>query len=379
MTGPAPLHVIRPDLPPLEEFLPALEAIWASRQLTNNGPYVKQLEHALAEFLQVPAVSLFCNATIALMAALRALQVDAGGSLEGGEVITTPFSFVASSHVLRWAGLTPVFVDIEPDTFTLDARQLAGALSERTVAILPVHVYGHPCDTAAIDAFAAAHGLQVLYDAAHAFGVRSGGPNLLAAGQMSVLSFHATKVFHTFEGGAVVCRDAAAKLEIDRIRNFGFEDEVTVNTVGLNGKMNELQAALGLLQLPRFAANTARRAAVDARYRQALAGLPGLALPPVPQLAAHNFGYFPLAVGPGFACSRDALYQRFRDAGILARRYFHPLISEFPMYRTLPSAAPQRLPVATRVARQVLCLPIFAELGEAEQQRVIEVVLGAAA
>ncbi len=368
------LHVFRPDLPPLAQLMPALQTLWDSRMLTNNGPFVKRLETELAEFLQVPAVSLFCNGTQALLAGLCALD------LREGEVLTTPFSFVASSHVLRWAGLTPVFVDVEPETFTLDPARLAAALTPRTRAIVPVHVYGHPCDTAAIDAFAAQHGLKVMYDAAHAFGVRSaaGAPPLLRAGDLSVLSFHATKVFHTLEGGAVISADAAMRRRVERIRNFGFVDEVTVESVGINGKMNELQAAIGSLQLPGFAANTERRAAVDAAYRRLLADIPGLALPPVPRLDAHNFGYFPLRVQAECRIGRDALYQRLREAGILARRYFHPLISEFPIYAGMPGASAANLPVATQLSREVLCLPIHAGMGEPDAERVARVVRDAA-
>lgn len=367
MTG-RPLHVFRPDLPPLAELMPALEALWDSRQLTNNGPFVQRLEAELAAFLEVPAVSLFCNGTQALLAAIRALDLQ-------GEVITTPFSFVASAHVLRWAGLTPVFVDVEPETFTLDPARLAAALSPRTTAILPVHVYGHPCDTAAIDGFAAQHGLRVLYDAAHAFGVRRLAAPLLQAGSLSALSFHATKVFHTLEGGAVVSHDPAMTRRLAQIRNFGFVDEVTVDEVGINGKMNELQAAIGSLQLPRFGANNQRRAEVDACYRRALAGRPGLLLPPEPAVDAHNYSYFPLRVQAGFGETRDALCQRLRAAGILARRYFHPLISQFPMYTGMPGAAPANLPVATRLAQEVLCLPLHAGMDEADAQRVLQVLL----
>lgn len=374
-TALPPLQVTRPDLPALDELLPALRAIWDSRQLTNHGPFHQQLEAALAEHLRVPALSLFCNGTVALLAALRALALDEHP--DGVEVLTTPYSFVATTHALRWAGLTPVFVDIEPGSFGLDPARLAAALTPRTRAILPVHVYGHPCDTTAIDAFAKRHGLKVLYDAAHAFGV----PGVLRAGDLSVLSFHATKVFHTFEGGAVVAPDAPTKRRLDQIRNFGFVDEVTVDTVGINGKMNELQAAVGLLQLPHLETRRLRRAAVDRAYRAALADLAAegmLALPPAPPSDAHNFGYFPLRVCPGFGHSRDGLYRRLRDAGILARRYFHPLISEFPMYTAMPGADPAQLPVATRMAREVLCLPMHAGLSDEDVARVVQEIRRAA-
>lgn len=378
MSADSPLFVTRPDLPPLEALLPALQDIWASRQLTNNGPWVRRLEAELCRFLDVPAISLFCNGTVALLAALRALRLGQDFKGGGGEVITTPFSFVASAHVLRWAGLTPVFVDIEPETFTLDARLLEAALTPCTRAILPVHVYGHPCDTVAIDAFAASHGLKVLYDAAHAFGVRTAGQGLLHAGDLSVLSFHATKVFHTFEGGAVICHSVEMKRQIDLLKNFGFEDELTVSALGINGKMSELQAAIGCLQLPQLAQHNAQRAALDALYRQLLTDVPGLLLPPSPNVDAHNYGYFPVRVTARFGCSRDALYLQLRDIGIHARRYFHPLISEFEMYQQAPGAMPQQLPVATAVAQQILCLPLYASLAASDVQRVAYAVRAAA-
>ncbi|MBK6296138.1 MAG: DegT/DnrJ/EryC1/StrS family aminotransferase [Rhodoferax sp.] len=372
MTQAPPLFVTQPDLPPLAEFLPALEAIWQSRQLTNNGPFHQQLERDLCAFLDVPAISLFCNGTIALMAAVAALGLT-------GEVITTPYSFVATTHALRWSGLTPVFVDIEPGGFNLDPTLVEAAITPQTSAILPVHVYGYPCATDALARIADQHGLGLLYDAAHAFGVRMSDHNLLCAGELSVLSFHATKVFHTLEGGAVVCRDQATKRRLDQLKNFGCVNEVTVEGMGINGKMNELRAALGSLNLPRFGDNNERRAQLDAYYRRALAGVPGLVLPPATVAAVHNHGYFPVQITPAFGITRDALYQALRAAGVMVRRYFYPLISEFPMYAGLASAAASNLPVATRVAQQILCLPIYASLDPAECLRVAELVRRAAA
>jgi dTDP-4-amino-4,6-dideoxygalactose transaminase len=371
MSKPAPTFVTQPDLPPLAEFMPALEAIWQSRQLTNNGLFHQQLERDLCAFLDVPAISLFCNGTIALMAAVAALGLT-------GEVITTPYSFVATTHALRWSGLTPVFVDIEPGGFNLDPNQVEAAITPRTSAILPVHVYGYPCATDALAAIAGHHGLKLLYDAAHAFGVQLASQNLLRAGDLSVLSFHATKVFHTLEGGAVVCHDQQTKRRLDQLKNFGFVDEVTVQGMGINGKMNELQAALGSLNLPRFAENNQRRAALDACYRRELGDLPGIVLPPHSPAALHNHGYFPLQVTPEFGRSRDALYEVLHHANVMARRYFYPLISEFPLYAGLPSAAAQNLPVATQLARQILCLPIYAELDESECLRIAAVIRQAA-
>ena len=371
MSQRTPIFVTQPDLPPLAELMPALEAIWQSRQLTNNGPFHQQLERDLCAFLDVPAISLFCNGTLALMAAVAALGLT-------GEVITTPYSFVATTHALRWSGLTPVFVDIEPGSFNLDPKLVEAAITAHTSAILPVHVYGYPCDTDALAAIADQHGLKLLYDAAHAFGVQLTGQNLLHAGDLSVLSFHATKVFHTLEGGAVVCPDQATKRRLDQLKNFGFVDEVTVQGMGINGKMNELQAALGSLNLPRFADNNLRRAAVDACYRRELAELPGIVLPPHSPAASHNHGYFPLQVTPEFGCSRDALYQTLRGAQVMARRYFHPLISAFPMYAGLPTAAASNLPVASRVAGQILCLPIYAGLEPSECLRITGLIRQAA-
>lgn len=371
MSRPAPTFVTQPDLPPLAEFMPALEAIWHSRQLTNNGPFHQQLERDLCAFLDVPAISLFCNGTIALMAAVAALGLT-------GEVITTPYSFVATTHALRWSGLTPVFVDIEPGGFNLDPNQVEAAITPRTSAILPVHVYGYPCATDALAGIADQHGLKVLYDAAHAFGVRMTGHNLLRAGDLSVLSFHATKVFHTLEGGAVVCHDQQTKRRLDQLKNFGFVDEVTVQGMGINGKMNELQAALGSLNLPRFAENNQRRAALDACYRRELGELPGIVLPPNSAAALHNHGYFPVLVTPAFGLGRDALYEVLRGAQVMVRRYFHPLISAFPMYAGLASAAERNLPVASRVAGQILCLPIYAGLEPSECSRIADVIRRAA-
>jgi len=361
------LYVTRPFLPPLQTFLPYLEDIWRSAQLTNNGEYHRRFEAALARYLDVEHVSLVANGTLGLLIALKALDV-------GGEVITTPFSFVATAHALLWAGLTPVFADIDPETLNLDPAAVAAALTPRTSAIVPVHVFGRPCDTASIDRIAADRGLRVLYDAAHAFGVRGRHAGLLSAGDLSVLSFHATKVFHTFEGGAVVCADAALKRRIDYLRNFGFQDEVTVQTLGINAKLNELQSAFGLLHLEHMGEVIAGRQAVDDRYRQALREIRGIRCLELPESASSNFGYFPILVEEDFAQSRDELYAALRGAGIFARRYFFPLISDFEMYRHLPGADPARLPVAREVAARILCLPIHAAMSPADCDRVVATV-----
>jgi predicted O-linked N-acetylglucosamine transferase (SPINDLY family)/dTDP-4-amino-4,6-dideoxygalactose transaminase len=361
---PPPIYVTRPSMPPLADFLPMLEQIWENRLLSNGGPFHQRFEQALAAHLGVEYVSLFANGTIALMTALQALEVE-------GEVITTPYSFVATSHALLWNRLTPVFVDIDPVSFNLDPARIEASITPRTSAILPVHCYGTPCDVEAISAVAARHGLRVIYDAAHAFGVRcdDSGASILNHGDLAVLSFHATKVFNTFEGGAIVCRDASMKQRIDELKNFGIVDELTVTTAGLNGKMSEFNAAFGLLQLDHVGHAVAGRARVDSHYRRALAGVPGILCMP-DRGAAANFGYFPILVGDAYPLSRDDLYDKLRAAGIWARRYFSPLISEFPMYRALPSAAPAGLQVATRIASQVLCLPIFPELDDVQIERI---------
>lgn len=361
------IYVTRPELPPLEALLPSLEEIWASRMLSNGGAYHERFEAALAQHLGVAHLSLCTNATIGLMLALRALGLR-------GEVITTPFTFVATTHAIEWAGLTPVFADIDPVTLNLDPGAVERAITPATCAILPVHCYGHACDVDALDDLAQGFGLKLVYDAAHVFGVTLRGRSLTCWGDLSVMSFHATKVFNTFEGGAIVMRDGATKATIDRLKNFGIVDETQVEGVGLNGKMNEFSAALGLTQLPRVDAVIRRRAEVDARYRTGLSGVPGLrCLGPV-AAETPNHAYFPVLVEPGYGETRDALQARLRAAGIHARRYFCPLVSDLSEHRHRPSAAPEHLPVARLAASQVLCLPIYPDLSEADQSRIIELL-----
>lgn len=364
-----PVYVTQPYLPPLEEFLPYLKEIWGSKWLTNNGQFHQQLEAALAEYLGVPYISLFSNGTLALITALQALRIS-------GEVITTPFSFVATSHALHWNGIAPVFADIDPITHNLDPKRVVEAITQKTTAILPVHVYGQPCDTAAIQEIADTHGLKVIYDAAHAFGVRRGGKTVLDAGDFSILSFHATKVFNTFEGGAVVSPNAKTRARINDLKNFGFADEVTVVAPGINAKMNEVQAAFGLLQLAHMDKIIAGRKRVADRYHAELAGVRGITLPPRIAEVEPNHSYFPILVGPEYGISRNALYDRLKERNIYSRRYFYPLISAFPIYRNLPSAAPDNLPVATNTAEQVLCLPIYPDLAPAAQGEVISLIKG---
>lgn len=365
------IPVTQPFLPPLDEFLPYLKKIWESKQVTNGGPFHEQLEAALCEYLGVEYLSLFSNGTLALITALQAMKVT-------GEVITTPFSFVATTHALHWNGIRPVFADIDPVSMNLDPEKIEAAITPHTTAILPVHVYGNPCDVEAIERIADTYCLRVLYDAAHAFGVRKNGQSVLKFGDMSVLSFHGTKIFNTFEGGAIVCQDAKTKRHIDHLKNFGFADEVTVVKPGINGKMNEVQAAFGLLQLQYIDEAIAARAQIAERYRSALQGVEGLLLHGTSAHSTRNYSYFPVRITDEFPVTRDELYERLRAGNIWARRYFYPLISEFPSYRGLPSASAANLPVASEISRQVLCLPIYPALDVQSQNRVIDIVLDAA-
>lgn len=350
-----PVYVTQPYLPPLEEFIPYLEKIWENKVLTNGGPFHQQLEQALCEYLGVEHIALFTNGTIALVTALQALRIT-------GEVITTPYSFVATSHSLLWNGIKPVFVDIDPNTLNLDPAKIEAAITPQTTAIMPVHCYGHPCDTDAIQKIADNYNLKVIYDAAHAFGVQDAQGSVLRHGDLSVLSFHATKVFNTFEGGAIVCPDAKTKVRIDQLKNFGHVGEVTVVAPGINGKMSEFNAALGLLQLKYVEHAIAKRKEIDAAYRRLLQNVKGISCLHDAGEKIANYSYFPILVGDDYPISRDDLYQNLKDNGIHPRRYFYPLISDFPMYRGLPSAHSENLPVATAAAQQVLCLPIYPDL-----------------
>lgn len=363
----SPIYVTQPYLPPLEEFLPYLQSIWDNKILTNGGPFHKQLEKALCDYLGVEHLALFSNGTLALITALQALRIT-------GEVITTPYSFVATAHSLLWNGIKPVFVDVEPNTLNLDPAKIEAAITPQTTAIMPVHCYGHPCDVEAIQRIADIYNLKVIYDAAHAFGVQDQHGSVLRYGDLSVLSFHATKVFNTFEGGAIICPDAKTKQRIDYLKNFGFADEVTVVAPGINGKMSEINAAFGMLQLQHIDRALARREEIDARYREQLKDVKGISCLHNAGMKTTNHSYFPILVGSDYPLSRDALYQKLRDNNIYARRYFYPLISEFPMYRGLPSAHPNNLPVANNAASQVLCLPIYPNLTDNDIERVVSVI-----
>lgn len=363
------IPVTQPSLPDLNEFIPYLEKIWDNRWLTNNGPFHHQLEAALCEYLGVEHVSLFNNATIALITALQAMRIN-------GEVITTPYSFVATSHSIMWNGLEPVFVDIDPTTFNIDPAKIEAAISPRTTAIMPVHCYSNPCDVEAIQKIADNYGLKVIYDAAHAFGVNYKGESLLKWGDLSILSFHATKVFNTFEGGAIISPDAKTKQRIDRLKNFGIADELTVTASGINGKMSEINAAFGLVQLKHIDDAMAQRQAIDSRYRSELAEVTGITLYQHDINANSNFSYFPILVEAEYPLSRDELYEKLKAHGVLSRRYFYPLISNMPMYRGLPTADAVHLPLANALAEKVLCLPIFNELTVEQQQQVITLIKG---
>lgn len=353
-----PIYVTQPSLPPLEEFIPYLEQIWKNKILTNNGPFHQELEAALCKFLGVEHISLFTNGTIALVTALQVLRVS-------GEVITTPYSFVATAHSLLWNNLRPVFVDIDPVTYNLDPSKIEAAITPETSAILPVHCYGNPCDVAAIQKIADTYDLKVIYDAAHAFGVRYKGESLLRYGDLSVLSFHATKVFNTFEGGAIIAPDARTKQQIDYLKNFGFADEVTVTAPGINGKMSEVNAAFGLLQLGHVANAIARRKEIESWYRVGLSDIPGILCSQVISDTEGNGSYFPIMITERYPISRDNLYEDLKSQGFFGRRYFFPLITNMSMYRSMRSASVENLEVANRLAEQVLCLPIFPDLDRA--------------
>jgi dTDP-4-amino-4,6-dideoxygalactose transaminase len=349
------IFVTQPYLPPLDEFLPYLEQIWSNKILTNGGPFHQQLEKELCEYLGVEHIALFTNATIALVTALQALRIT-------GEVITTPYSFVATSHSLLWNGIKPVFVDIDAKTLNIDPAKIEAAITPQTTAILAVHCYGHPCDVDAIQKIADTYNLKVIYDAAHAFGVKCHCGSVLKHGDLSVLSFHATKVFNTFEGGAIICPDLKTKTRIDQLKNFGHAGEINVVAPGINGKMSEFNAALGLLQLKHVGLAIDKRKQIDQTYRARLKGVQGVECLSDSGEIVSNYAYFPVLINQDYPISRDELYDRLKAIGIHPRRYFYPLISEFPMYRGLSSANISNLSVATQAANQVLCLPIYPDL-----------------
>lgn len=362
------ITVTSPLLPTLDDFIPMLKDIWNRKWLTNNGCYHKELEKALAEYLGVKYISLFTNGTLPLITALQAMRIT-------GEVITTPYSFVATTHSLWWNGIKPVFVDIEEESGNIDPQKIESAITPHTTAIMPVHVYGTPCHTKEIQEIADKYGLKVIYDAAHAFGVKVNGESILNQGDMATLSFHATKVYNTVEGGALICRDEATKKRIDYLKNFGFAGETEVIAPGINSKMDELRAAYGLLNLRQVDDAIAKRKHVADLYRKELKNTAGIRFLKDLEGVRHNYSYFPIFIDEQiYGTSRDALYEKLKEHNIFGRRYFYPLISEFSTYRGLESARPENLPVAHKLVASVLCLPMFADLTDADVERILSVV-----
>lgn len=362
------ITVTSPQLPPLDEFISYLKDIWDRKWITNNGHYHKELEKALCEYLDVPFVSLFTNGTLPLITALQALRIT-------GEVITTPYSFVATTHALWWNGIKPVFVDIDPTTGNLDPNKIEAAITPRTTAIMPVHVYGRPCDTERIQEIADKYGLKIIYDAAHAFGVKVNGTSILNAGDMSTLSFHATKVYNTIEGGALIMHDEQTKKRIDYLKNFGFAGETEVVAPGINSKMDEMRAAYGLLNLKQVDAAIEARHQVAIKYREALRDVEGITFFDDMPGVKHNYSYFPIFVDvEKYGMTRDELYFKMKEQNVLGRRYFYPLISTFSTYRGLDSAKPSNLPNAHKMADEVICLPMHHALSEEDVMRIIELI-----
>ena len=362
------ITVTSPLLPSLDEFIPYLQDIWDRKWLTNNGYYHQQLEEALCDYLKVPYLSLFTNGTLPLICALQALRIT-------GEVITTPYSFVATTHSLWWNGIKPVFVDIDPETCNINPDKIEAAITPKTTAIMPVHVYGKPCDTVRIQEIADKYGLKVIYDAAHAFGVEMNGKSILEAGDMSTLSFHATKVYNTVEGGALVCQDAQTKKRIDYLKNFGFAGETTVIAPGINGKIDEIRSAYGLLNLKQVDTAIEARHQVAIKYREVLRTIKGIRVMEDIPGVRHNYSYFPIFVdAKEYGMTRDELYYKLKESNIWGRRYFSTLISEFSTYRGLESARPEGLPVAKKIADSVICLPIHHGLTDLEIQLIIDII-----
>jgi len=362
------ITVTSPLLPSLDDFLPYLRDIWDRKWLTNNGYYHQALEKALCDYLGIKYISLFTNGTLPLITALQALHIT-------GEVITTPYSFVATTHSLWWNGIKPVFVDIEPETCNIDPVKVEAAITPKTTAIMPVHVYGYPCDIKSIQEIANKYGLEVIYDAAHAFGVTINGKSILEAGDLSTLSFHATKVYNTIEGGALICQDEQTKKRIDYLKNFGFADETTVVAPGINAKMDEFRSAFGLLELKLVDEAIEARRKIAIRYRETLKDVKGIHyLEDIPGVR-HNYAYFPIFVdAEEYGMTRNELYFKMKEYNIFGRRYFYPLISTFSTYRGLESAQPDNLPVATKIADSVICLPIYADLEVEDVERVVDII-----
>ncbi len=363
------IFVTQPSMPSLEEFTDYLREIWDSKWLTNNGQFHKQLENELCQYLGVPHISLFSNGTLALITALQSLRIT-------GEVITTPYSFVATTHALHWNGIKPVFVDIDPETYNINPDKIEAAITPRTTAIMPVHVYGNPCDDKRIRDIAHRYGLKIIYDAAHAFGVLQDNRTILNFGDLSILSFHATKVFNTFEGGAIISQSIDAKTRIDQLKNFGFVNEETITAPGINAKMNEIQAAFGLLQLKCVDESIEKRKYVDSQYREKLEHVKGLTIPKLNPAVKPNFGYFPVLLDATILrSSRDQVYDHLKQNNVFSRKYFFPLISNLSTYSAFDSSQKENLPVANRVASQVLCLPIYPDLSSQQIDFIVEKIL----
>jgi dTDP-4-amino-4,6-dideoxygalactose transaminase len=361
------IYVTQPYLPNLEEFTLYLENIWDNKILTNVGPYHQQLEKELCNYLGVKYISLFTNGTIALVTALQCLKIS-------GEVITSPYSFVATAHSLLWNGLKPVFVDIESDTFNINSSLIEKAITENTTAIMPVHCYGNPCDVELINKIADKYNLKVIYDAAHAFGVKDNNGSILNYGDLSILSFHATKVFNTFEGGAIICKDQNTKDRIDQLKNFGFVDEITVVEAGINGKMSEINAAFGLLNLKYVDEALSKRKIIDEFYRSKINSKKGIKLFEYKNNYTMNYSYFPILVEDEYHMTRDELYLKFKQKGIYTRRYFYPLISNFPMYNGFESSDKSNLAIANNISNKVLCLPIYPSLNKNDLETICNII-----
>ncbi|MDA8671633.1 DegT/DnrJ/EryC1/StrS family aminotransferase [Gammaproteobacteria bacterium] len=362
------LYVTQPSLPDLSRLTPLLENIWKTRVLSNKGPYHDQLEEALCKYLDVPYISLVSNGTLGLIIALKALNIS-------GNVITTPYTFAATAHSIMWNNLQPLFVDIDRDTLNLDPTLLEQAITPETTAIMPVHVYGNPCADEEISRIANKYGLKVIYDSSHAFGVKCASHNIFEFGDLSVLSFHATKVFNTFEGGAIICRSKEMKEHIDQLKNFGFTNEISVEQIGINGKMNEFSAAIGLLQLENVDADIEKRKSIDATYRKILRSVEGVKCFEYTEGTEANYSYFPIFINSNFLISRDELYHKLKDLNIFSRRYFYPIITELNAYKTHPVLSRNKLSEAYTAAECVLCLPIFSEMTNSDAKKVANAII----
>lgn len=365
---PHPIYVTQPAMPDLGEYITYLKDIWETKWLTNMGKYHIEFEKKLIEYMGIKHCNLFCNGTLALVVALQALRLN-------GEVITTPFTFAATPHVLHWNGITPIFCDIEDKTFNIDPNKIESLITPKTVAILPVHVYGYPCDVDAIKDIADRHGLRIIYDAAHAFGVKMDGQSLVQFGDITMLSFHAAKLFTTFEGGALIVHDDNIKKRIDSLKNFGIADEETVIAPGINGKMNELQAAFGILELEIVGAEISKRRKLANMYRNGLKDIPGVSYLPDKSNVEHNYSYFPILIDRSqFGISRDELHGILKKFNIITRKYFHPLCSHYPCYKSHTSADPKNLPVAEDIVKKILCLPIYGNLPEENVDTICQIL-----